>query len=39
MPKQPPGATRLLRWVLMMLISPVIGAVIGVAIWYQFLRH
>jgi hypothetical protein len=37
-PPQPPVA-RALRWVLMLLISTVLGALLGVAIWYQFLRR
>jgi hypothetical protein len=37
-PPQQSGLARMLRWILMMLISTVLGALVGVAIWHQFLR-
>jgi hypothetical protein len=39
MPPQQSALARLLRWLLMMMISTVIGAMLGVAIWYQFMRR
>jgi len=38
-PHQPGLMSRLLRWVMMILISSVIGAAMGVGIWYQFFRR
>ncbi len=38
-PAQPGFFTQLMRWLLMITLSAIVGAVLGFAIWYQYLRQ